>query len=147
MQPSIPTPKTIRPLDRIFAIAGTLICLVVTTVLWVTISANQSMWPLPGLYFLEMAALSVVCARLAFMEVYPRRQLIIWAALGIFIGFSILGAWSVGFFYLPVAILFGVVAVLFDVRNKQPIALHFGVCLIAGALQVVVMLELIHLLF
>jgi hypothetical protein len=54
---------------------------------------------------------------------------------------------SVGFFYLPVAIIFGAIAILPDIRNKQPVALHFGVCLIAGIVQVVLMLAAIRLLF
>ena len=147
MQDTSSGTKTTHPLERTLAIAGTVICLFITALLWGSISLNQGMWPLPGLYFIEMAALSVVCAFLAFMDVHPGRQLIIWAAVGIFIGFSILGALSVGFFYLPVAIIFGVLAVLFDVRNKQKIALHLGVCLIAGIVQVLLILLAAHLLF
>jgi len=104
------------------------------------------MWPLPALYFVEMAALSVVVALLVFFDGSPLCKFIIWAALGIFIAFSILGAWSVGFFYLLVAILFGVIAIRSDGRNKQPIAAHIGVCLIAGLLQVALMLAAIRLL-
>jgi hypothetical protein len=90
--------KTTHPLERILAIAGTLFCLVVTALLWVSIGAQQSMWPLPGLYFIEMASLSVVCALLAFGDDNSLGQFITWVSVGIFIGFSILGAWSVGFF-------------------------------------------------
>jgi hypothetical protein len=124
-----------------------LICLVLTVLLWVGISANQSMWPLPGLYFIEMAALSVVSAWLVFVDGRPRRQFIIWAAPGIFMAFSILGAFSVGFFYLPVAIIFGIIAIRSDLRNKYPLAVHIGVCLTAGLLQVGLMLAAIRLLF
>jgi len=105
------------------------------------------MWPLPALYFVEMAALSVVVALLVFFDGSPLCKFIIWAALGIFIAFSILGAWSVGFFYLLVAILFGVIAIRSDLRDKQPVAAHIAVCLIAGLLQVVLMLAAIRLLF
>ena len=93
------------------------------------------MWPLPALYFVEMAALSVVVALLVFFDGSPLCKFIIWAALGIFIAFSILGA-----------ILFGVIAIRSDGRNKQPIAAHIGVCLIAGLLQVALMLAAIRLL-
>jgi hypothetical protein len=74
-------------------------------------------------------------------------KVITWGAVGIFSAFSILGAWSVGFFYLPVAIIFGVIAIRSDLRDKQPIAAHAGVCLIAGIVQVVLMLAAIRLLF
>jgi len=147
MQTIKSTTKTTPPLDRTLAIAGTVICLVVTAILWVSISANQNLWPLPGLYFIEMAALSVVCALLAFFDDNPRSQFIIWGAVGILTGFSILGAWSVGFFYLPVAIIFGVIAIRSDFRNKQRIAVHIGAGLIAGVVQVVLMLAVIRILF
>jgi len=127
--------------------AGAVFCLVLTAILWVSISAYQSLWPLPALYFIEMAALAVVCALLVFFNGDPRGQFIIWGSLGIFIAFSILGALSVGFFYLPVAIIFGVIAILSDIREKQPVALHLGVCLIAGIVQVILMLAAIRLLF
>ena len=148
MQTIKSTTKTPRPLlDRTLAILGSGLCLVVSGILWWSLSAQQSMWPLPGLYFIEMAALSIVCALLAFFDGYPRGQFITWGAVGIFTGFSILGAWSVGFFYLPVAIIFGVIAIRSDLRDKQPVAAHIAVCLIAGLLQVVLMLAAIRLLF
>jgi hypothetical protein len=103
------------------------------------------MWPLPGLYFVEMMALSLVSA-LAFVRGGPRGQFMIWAAAGILSAFSILGALSVGFFYLPVAVLFGVAAILSDVRNNQHIAAHLGVYVMAALAQAVVMFTVIRLL-
>ena len=147
MQDTSSGTKTTHPLERTLAIAGTVICLFITALLWGSISLNQGMWPLPGLYFIEMAALSVVCALLAFFDDNPRSQFIIWGAVGILTGFSILGAWSVGFFYLPVAIIFGVIAIRSDFRNKQRIAVHIGAGLIAGVVQVVLMLAVIRILF
>jgi hypothetical protein len=147
MHPELSAPKTTRPVDRTLAIAGTLLCLALTAILWVSIGAHQSIWPLPALYFIEMAAFSVICALLVFMDGGPAGQFILWGAVGLFTGFSILGAWSVGFFYLPVAILFGVIAIRSDLKKKQPIAAHLGVGLLAGIVQVVLMLTVIHLLF
>lgn len=103
------------------------------------------MWPLPGLYFIEMVALSVVSA-VAFVGGDPRGKLITWGAVGIFSAFSIVGAWSVGFFYLPVAFIFGVIAITSDVRNKQQIAAHVGICIIAGIAQAVLMFAAIRLI-
>ena len=144
--PETSSTKPPHLLERILAIAGTVICLVLTAILWVSISVYQSLWPLPALYFIEMAVLSIVCGLLVFFNGDPRGQFIIWGSLGIFIAFSILGALSVGFFYLPVAIIFGVIAIWSDLRKKQPIAAHVGVCLIVGMVQVVLMLAAIHLL-
>ncbi len=118
-----PGAMTVQRLERFLAILGTAICLIVTILIWRSVSAQQPMWPLPGLYFIEMAALSVVSA-IAFLLGGRRRELIAWSAAGIFTSFSILGALSVGFFYLPVAVIFGLLAVLSDVRQKQPSAAH-----------------------
>jgi hypothetical protein len=112
-----------------------------------SIGAQQNLWPLPGLYFIEMAVLSLVCALLAFVADNPLSHFITWVSVGIFTGFSILGAWSVGFFYLPVAVIFAVIAIRSDLRNKRHIAAHIGVWLIAGLVQVILMLVVIRSLY
>jgi len=104
------------------------------------------MWPLPGLYFVELASLGMVTA-FTFVRSDPRASLITWGVVGIFCAFSIVGALSVGFFYLPVAFIFGVTAIISDIRNKQPVAVHIGVCLIAGIAQAVLMFAVIRLLY
>ena len=100
-----------HPLERFLAILGTSICLIVTILIWRSVSAQQPMWPLPALYFIEMVAVSVLTA----LAVLRGRTggLASWIAAGIFSAFSYLGALSVGFFYLPVALIFGLLAVLF----------------------------------
>jgi hypothetical protein len=141
-----PSTTTTHPLERFLAIVGAVVCLIITIPIWWGVSAQQTMWPLPGLYFIEMVALSVVSA-LAFIRGDSRSKLITWGAVGIFSAFSIVGAWSVGFFYLPVAFIFGVIAIISEVRNKQLIAAHFGVCIIAGIAQAVLMFTAIRLLY
>jgi len=59
---------------------------------------------------IEMAVLSMICRLLAFGNGNSRGQSYCGAAVGIFIAFSILGAMSAWFFYLPVAIIFGAIA-------------------------------------
>jgi hypothetical membrane protein len=137
---------TINPLERFLAILGAIVCLIITFTIWRSIRAQQPMWPLPGFYFLEMMALSIVGA---FIVVYgdPHRMIFVWSFIGIFIAFSIVGAFSVGFFYLPVALIFGLTATLSDIRNKQSIFLDIGVCLIAGVAQAVLMLAITQLLY
>jgi hypothetical protein len=132
--------------ERILAIIGVVICLIVTIIIWRSISAQQSMWPLPGLYFIEMVALSSMSAFL-FIRGNARDKILIWGAVGAIIGFSILGALSVGFFYLPVALIFAFISITSDVRNKQHIAVHLGVCLIAAVVQAALMLAAIRLLY
>jgi hypothetical protein len=147
MNPIGSVSKTSRPFERILAIAGAGICLVVTVILSGSIGAQQNLWPLPGLYFIEMAVLSLVCALLAFVADNPLSHFITWVSVGIFTGFSILGAWSVGFFYLPVAVIFAVIVIRSDLRIKRHIAAHIGVWLIAGLVQVILMLVVIRSLY
>jgi hypothetical protein len=144
------TPATIMKrdkFDRILASAGTVVCLAFTAFLWINIGAQQSLWPLPALYFIEMAALSMACALLVFFDGSPLGRFITWGAVGIFTAFSILGVLSVGFFYLPVAIIFAVIALRSDLRNKQHMAAHIGIGLLAGIVQAALMLVAIHFLF
>ena len=103
------------------------------------------MWPLPGLYFIEIVTLSVVSAFL-FIRGDPRGQFLTWGAAGAIGAFSILAAFSVGFFYLPVAILFAIISATSDVRNKKHIPAHLATFLIAGMAQLAVMLAAIGLL-
>jgi hypothetical protein len=138
-------PTIISPLERFLAILGAVVCLIITILFWLSVSAYQNMWPLPGLYFIEMVALSSVSAFL-FVRGDPRDKFIIWGMAGVISAFSILGALSVGFFYLPVALIFVVISVTSDVRNKHHIPAHLGIFVIAGIAQLVLMFTAIQLL-
>ena len=131
------------PLERFLAILGAVICLIITILFWLSVSAYQNMWPLPALYFIEMVILSIISAFI-FVRGDPRDQFITWATAGVISAFSILGALSVGFFYLPVALIFAVISVTSAVRNKQPITAHLGIFLIAGIAQLALMFAAIR---
>src|SRR5919108_1842125 len=124
----------ISSLERFLAILAAVVCLIITILLWLSVSAHQNMWPLPGLYFIEMVVLSSISAFL-FVRGEPRDKFIIWGAAGVIAAFSILGAFSVGFFYLPVALIFVVISVTSDVRNKHHITAHLGIFVISGIVQ------------
>jgi len=145
MQPSESRTTNTHPLERFLVLAAAVACVVITIIIWRSVSAYQGMWPLPGLYFVELVALAVISAW-AFVGGGARGRLLTWGAVGIFLAFSILGGFSVGFFYLPVAFLFGLGAIISDVRNKQMIAAHVGVCVITGVAQAALMLAVVWLL-
>lgn len=132
------------PLERFLAILGAVVCLIITILFWLSVSTYQTMWPLPGLYFIEMVALSIISAFI-FVRGDPRDQFITWGAAGVITVFSILGALSVGFFYLPVALIFAVISVTSAVRNKQRITAYLGIFLIAGIAQLVLMFAVVRL--
>ena len=131
--------------ERILAILAAVICLFTTGFLWWSVSAVQSIWPLPSLYFVEVAALGILGAY-AFIRAGRIEKFITWGVTGALIGFAILGALSVGFFYLPVAMIFAAISITSDLRNHQPLAAHLGVCLLAGLVQGALMLAVIQVL-
>ena len=131
-------------LERIVAILAAVVCLIITLVFWCSISPYQSMWPLPGFYFVEIVSLSFI-STFIFVRGDPRGSLMTWVAAGVISAFSFLGAASVGFFYLPVALMFSVISLIWDVRNKQQRLTHLGIFLIAGIAQSALMLAAIWL--
>ena len=131
-------------LERILAILAAVVCLIITLVFWFSISPYQSMWPLPGLYFVEMVSLSFI-STFIFVRGDPRGSLMTWVAAGVISAVSFLGAASVGLFFLPVALMFIVISLTWDVRNKQQRLTHLGIFLIAGIAQSVLMLAAIWL--
>jgi hypothetical protein len=126
-------------LEQILAILAAVVCLTITLVFWFTISPYQDMWPLPGLYFIEIVSLSFI-STFIFVRGDPRGSLMTWVAAGVISAFSFLGALSVGCFYLPVALMFSVISLTWDVRNKQNRPTRLGIFLIAGIAQLTLML-------
>jgi hypothetical protein len=135
----------ISRLERILAILAVVVCVIITFFFWFSISAYQNIWPLPGLYFIEMVALSFISTTI-FVRGDPLARFMTWGAAGVISTFSVLGAFSIGFFYLPIALIFALISVTSEMRNKQHIAAHLGIFLIAGTVQLVLMLAAIRLL-
>ena len=67
------------PFERFVAILGAVACLLITIILWSSINAYQTMWPLPGLYFFEMVALSILSA-IIFVRGDHHPRFITWGA-------------------------------------------------------------------
>jgi hypothetical protein len=135
-----------HPLERVIAILAAVVCLVITIVIWWSLATYQAMFPLPALYFIEMVALSLLSAY-TFFRADPRDRSLAWGAVGAIGAFSLMGAFSVGFFYLPVALLFAIISATSDVRNKQHLLAHLGICLLAGLIQAGLMFAVIRLLY
>jgi hypothetical protein len=128
---------------------GTAVCLIVSAGVWLAIRSQQPMWPLPDLYLLEIAAVSCLCTWGIWSNGTSQaslRGILSWAAIGIVLGFVILGAFSIGFFYLPVAGLLGSTAILADLRQRHNLIIHLGVGLAAAIAQAVIMLAIIRMI-
>ncbi len=130
------------PWERVLAILAAVLCLSLTILFWLRLSSYQAMWPLPALYFIELVALSILSAFM-FVRGDPRGPFLTWSAAGVIGIFSILAAFSVGFFYFSFALIFAIISVTSDVRNQKHIPAHLGTFLIAGIAQFALMLAAI----
>ncbi len=135
------TPKSppVRSLERILAVFAALACLFITIALWRDVSARQSMWPLPGVYFIELPAVGILAA-LAFLAGHASRTRVSWIAAGIYVSFGLMGALSVGLCYAPIAVMFIMLAVLVMVRREEPVLQSLGLFMAAAAAQTAIML-------
>ncbi len=137
-----------RVLEIVLSGIGVGIAIVNCIVIWQAVSSYQPMFPLPALYLFELIAVSLVgwvsiifseTGRLRYAPYLP------WVTVGVLVAFVILGAMSVGFFYLPVLLLFIASGILFDVRTRRMIVLDLGVAGVAALVQAGVMLVIIQI--
>jgi hypothetical protein len=149
MQGMTPNTKTTRSLERFLALVGTAVCLIVCVRIWQVLSVSQPMWPLPGLYLLEMIVMSFIglfgIVR-GDAEHSTGAAALTWAAIGVFLAFTVMAAWSIGFLFLPVAVIFMITAILADQRRHRNLVVHLGVGVIAAIAQVALILIVIRLL-
>jgi hypothetical protein len=146
LQSTKPHPPTSHPLERFLAIVGAVVCLIITLRIWQVFSGQQPMWPLPGLYLVEMAGLSAI-GMLCIIRDDPRGGSVAWIIVGVLLAFAVIGAWSIGPLFLPVALIFVLTAILSDRRRNRRIVFHLGLCVVAAIAQAALMLAAIRLLY
>ena len=150
MQGTTRSTTTTRPLEQFLAIVGTAVCLIVCARIWQVLSGAQPMWPLPGLYLLEMIVVSLI-GMLGILtgdsEQSTLAGSLAWAAAGALTAFVAMGAWSIGFLFLPVALIFMITAILADRRRRRNLVVHLGVGVMAAIAQVALMLAAIRLIY
>ncbi|HEY3310298.1 MAG TPA: hypothetical protein VGK00_01545 [Anaerolineales bacterium] len=124
--------KRTHPFEAWLALFAAAACLVITVRLWNAVSATQGMWPFPALYFIEMPLLAVLAA---IVVMFDTNKVIPWIVTGALAAFGVLGAMTVGIFYLAIALIFAVVSITVDVRASQPNWVHLAFFLLAALLQ------------
>jgi hypothetical protein len=131
--------------SRLLAILATLLSVYILIRLWPQIAPYQDMWPLPGLYLLEMVWLPLIGVALTFLD-YRWAVLGMWAKPGAVLGFAILGALTVGPAYLPVFLLLAVSTFLRPAQDLRQYlgGLAVGIC--GGAVQIGYMLAVLKVL-
>ncbi len=139
-----------RALERFLAVVAVAVCAIVSVRIYQVVSVSQAMWPLPGLYLLEMLGITAVGALGIWRGEAARSWLskaLAWIAVGALLGFAVLGAWSIGFLYLPMVVLLLIAAILADRRQRQAIGVHVGIGVIAAVVQILLMLAVIRLMY
>ena len=149
MQNISPRNVSTRTLERFLVVIGATVCLIVSTCIWLVFSKQQVMWPLPDLYLLEMLAASALATFDILsngLRQFSLRGILIWTAVGVLLAFVVMGAWSIGFLFAPVAGLFAIAAILSDRRHGRNLVVHLGVGSVAALAQVALMLAVIRFL-
>lgn len=105
---------------------------------------QRPLFPLPGLYFIEIALLGVLglaslVTQTPSSAIWPRMP---WVAAGALFAFVILGAFSIGFFLIPAAASFLVAGILADKRANRPTGPHARLFFLATVIQSAVLLLL-----
>jgi hypothetical protein len=129
--------------EKVISLLAVLVCLVVTVWVWGIISSQQPMWPFPALYLFEMIAVTTTASVVTVLGLRLSFALT-WVATGVVLAFSGLAMFSVGLFYLPVAVLLALAAAILTWRMRRSALVAFTLMLVAGVVQIVVTLLLVN---
>ncbi len=123
------------------AIIGGINCILVSILFFMSQLGNAqsilSLFPLPGLYLLEIAFLGI----LGFYSAYKNRTPLVWVVCGILLPIIFLGAWTVGLYLIPSLLTFGILA--FILSGKKNIKQNFKYFIQAFLFQFGLMILLI----
>lgn len=130
--------NSLRLVEWAAATVGAVNCVLVSVAF---VQPNQPMFPLPGLYLIEVALLGLIV--IAFVAARPRLDTrwnaVPWVASGLLLTFVILGGFSIGFFLIPALIAFAVTGLMVDLQSAGFNARHLGFFLVAAVAQGAVM--------
>jgi len=119
--------------ESFLAIAAALACVLVTGILWPVIASRQPMWPLPGIYLIEIPMLALAAASAVLLD-SPMGGAIVWIAFGATAAFAGLAALSIGFLYFPEAAALGLAGILVVTKRRLSASFHLalGIAALVG---------------
>lgn len=128
-----------RALEWISALAGAITCVAVPLLF---LQSGRADFPLPGLYFVEIALPGVgVLVVVAFRSrLSSRWEIVPWVAAGIVLAFVVLGGFSIGPYLIPALIAFLAVGVLIGWQTGRLHVGYLGYWLTAAIMQAALML-------
>jgi hypothetical protein len=139
-----------RPIIGVIAFLGAVDCVVIP---FLFVQGQSPIFPLPGLYFIEIALLGLLGVMSVSASADPRSHEFVrtlwaeipWGIAGVMLAFVILGAWSIGFFLIPAFLAFLIVGIWSYRRMGGSAVRHLGVLVLSAAIQATVMLTAVAL--
>ncbi|HLF90078.1 MAG TPA: hypothetical protein VI451_14110 [Anaerolineales bacterium] len=133
-----------QKLAQILAFVGAAICVVIP--LLFAFNQGGQLFPMPGLYFLEIALFGLIGLASVIGETFPipQRRLAPWVAAGMLLAFNVLGIWTIGLFLLPGTISFLGAGFLSMSDSSPPILQGLGWFLLAAIVQAALILALVQ---
>jgi hypothetical protein len=104
MSDSLVTPRS-STVEKVLALLALAYSLVLSLSIWAALIRQQELWPFPALYLLEVMILPGLAVLFAFLS-SPKRCVSNVCFAGALLAFSILGAWTIGLWYVPLVLLF-----------------------------------------
>lgn len=132
-----------RKFELYVASIAALGCIGLTLYLFSWIRSFQELWPFPGLYLIELILLALAAWFFSWRDL-PYSAIVIWAIAGAYLAFAFLAGFSIGFFYFPFAILFAIVGLLADLRNKRNVLWHLGMLFLGALIQFILILSILQ---
>jgi hypothetical protein len=131
----------IPSLEKILAFGGLASCLLTVFVSYSLIVNQQPVWPLPGLYLVEMVIVGIMATH----GVLRGNVIETWIAIGIMLGFSLIGAWTIGLAFIFSTLIFFAAAAIMSRKESQGIGKNSMIGALACAFQIVLMIVVIRI--
>jgi hypothetical protein len=119
MKCDITTRKGLHWLEWAVSAFGTLNCLVIALLF---AQSQPDVFPLPGLYLIEIGSLGLAPLVALLYEGAKWRPWpdVAWAVAGVLLTFAVLGMWTIGLFLVPALFSFVLAALLGSRRQGKP---------------------------
>ncbi len=134
-----------RSIERFLAVTSMVVCLGTTAEIWQVFSPLQSMWPLPGLYLIEILLLTIAVVIMVVLDASLGGSMI-WGSVGAMLAFAFMAAFTVGLLYAPEIVMLIAVGTLYLRRRKERFPVHLALGAAAALAQGALMLATIKTL-
>jgi hypothetical protein len=132
-------------IELFFSGLGVAVCMLLTILFWRGLAAFQSLWLLPGLYFMELTSASILCFVGYFLQ-FPGASTLSWMYSGVLLVFIVLASFTVGLFYTQVFLIFFGLSIYSTIRHRQNLPGKLGLFVLSMLVQLALMLFFVRFL-